>query len=332
MTQAKAWEGVAGFFPPNIRTILAKIPEEAQSRVLEVRLRVNQPVELVFDDSSAWLRPDGRLTPRVQSAYRLGPADLKAVMNSFTAGSFYALEETIAQGYIALPGGHRVGIAGFTLCEAGRVRLIRNISGLNFRIARSVRGIARPLLPFLWEKGRFLKTLLFSPPAAGKTTLLREIVRMVSDGVPELNIPGIRVGLADERSEIAGCFLGEPQLDVGSRTDVLDGCPKREGVYLLLRAMNPQLIATDEIGAGGDLQIIEDIINTGVSLLATAHAHNLREAMGRPGMKQILDTGMVERLVCLSNRMGVGTVESIKAGVAGPELLSGPFRPEADHD
>jgi stage III sporulation protein AA len=332
MNQVKIWEGTLGFFPPNIRTILAKIPEEAHSRVLEIRLRVNQPLELVFGDSSAWLRPDGGTTSRNMETFRLGQADLKAVMNSFTAGSFYALEETIAQGYIALPGGHRVGIAGFTLCEAGRVRLIRNISSLNFRIARSIRGIARPILPWLWEKGRFLKTLLLSPPAAGKTTLLREIVRMVSNGVPELSIPGIRVGVADERSEIAGCFLGEPQLDVGSRTDVLDGCPKREGVYLLLRAMNPQLIATDEIGAGGDLQIIEDIINTGVSFLATAHACNLQEAAGRPGLKKILDTGMVQRLVCLSNRMGVGTVESIKAGVDGPELLPGPFRPEADRD
>jgi stage III sporulation protein AA len=297
MSQAKVWEGTLGFFPPNIRAILSKIPEEAQNRVLEIRLRVNQPVELVLGDSSAWLRPDGVLTSHIRAAYGLGPADLKAVMNSFTAGSFYALEETIAQGYLALPGGHRVGIAGFTLCEAGRVRLIRNISSLNFRIARPIRGIARPLLPLLWEKGRFLKTLLLSPPAAGKTTLLREIVRMVSNGVPELSIPGIRVGVADERSEIAGCFLGEPQLDVGRRTDVLDGCPKREGVYLLLRAMNPQLIATDEIGAGGDLQIIEDIINTGVAFLATAHARNLKEAVGRPGLKKILDTGRVERLV-----------------------------------
>jgi stage III sporulation protein AA len=331
MADSKVWPQVLGFFPANIRNILSKIPAEIQNRVLEIRLRVNQPLELVYGNSSTWLGTDGGLTSDPAAVYRLSPADLKTVMNSFTAGSFYALEDSIVQGYLGLPGGHRVGIAGFTLCESGRVRLIRNISSLNFRVARQVRGIARPLLPLLWKEGRFLKTLLLSPPAAGKTTLLREIVREISNGVPEMNIPGNRVGLVDERSEIAGCFLGEPQLDVGSRTDILDGCPKQEGVYLLLRTMNPQLIATDEIGAGDDLKIIEDIINTGVGFIATAHARNLQEALSRPGLKKILEAGTVERLICLSNRMGVGTIESVTAGVTGFDLLSGPFRPEADH-
>lgn len=314
------WREVVRFFPLEIREILVRIPTEIHRDITEVRARIHQPLEILFLNRNSWVGRYGALEQDAKKAEKIGGQTLKKMVNALTTGSFYALEEEIAQGYLTLPGGHRVGFAGQVICQRGKIKLLRNISSLNLRIARSCQGIADPLLPYLWQEGRFLKTVIFSPPACGKTTLLREIVRVVSMGSPNLGIPGLRVGLVDERSEIAGCYQGVPQLDVGPRTDVLDGSPKTEGVYLLLRAMNPELIVTDEVGTEADFRMLEDIVNAGVSFMTTAHALNLREAENRPGLNRILTSKMVERLIFLSNRLGVGTVESVTDVTTGFEL------------
>lgn len=314
------WDEVLRFFPIELRQVLAGIPAQLQPRIIEIRLRINQPLEVNLGNESRFISAIGSVSEDSNSALIIGSNELKRVINSITTGSFYALDEELTQGYLTLPGGHRVGFSGKVIQNEGKIRLIRNISSLNFRIAKEIRGIARPVLPLLWKDGRFQKTMILSPPAGGKTTLLREIIREISCGVPDLNLPGLTVGLVDERSEIAGSYQGAAQFDVGPRTDVLDACPKREGVYLLLRAMNPQIIATDEIGQENDWAVLEDIINAGVGFITTAHARNITEAMFRPGLRRILETGAVDRLIILSNRLGVGTVESIKAGVSGPEL------------
>ena len=319
-SQSQKLNEVLRFFPPELRQILAKIPRDWQLKLIEIRMRINQPLELNFGGVDSFITAKGDLTNDDNGALVITADVIRKTLNAFTTGSYYALEEELNQGYLALPGGHRVGITGQVFYNGEAIRLIRNISSINFRIARSIRGIARPLLPFLWKEGRFLKTLIIGAPATGKTTLLREVIREISTGVPSLGIPGIHVGLVDERSEIAGSYQGIPQLDVGPRTDVLDGCSKRDGVYLLLRVMNPQLIVTDEVGREDDFRVLEDIINSGVSFLATAHARNLTEAILRPGLKRVLQEGAVERLVTISNRLGIGTVESIKSGVSGPEL------------
>lgn len=316
------WSEVLRFFPSELRQLLSKIPPNLQPKLIEIRIRVNQPLELNFGLSNSLITSKGDLTTDHKQAKYINEEELRKALNAFTTGSFYAVGDKLVQGYLALPGGHRVGVTGQVFYNGESIRIIRNISSVNFRIARSITGIARPILPFLWKESRFLKTLIIGSPATGKTTLLREVIREVSSGIPALGIPGIHVGLVDERSEIAGSYQGIPQLDVGPRTDVLDGCSKQDGVYLLLRAMNPHLIATDEVGREGDLRVVEDIINAGVSFIATAHARNLTEALLRPGLKKVLQAGVVERMVMVSNRLGIGTIESIKSGTNGPELLT----------
>lgn len=314
------WQSVLQFFPGELRAALAVIPEKISVRIIEMRFRVNQRLELNCGSEVFWLKENGEVTTQAEQGLIVTYGLLKKVIGSLTTSSFYALDEEIANGYLALPGGHRVGFCGRIVFHAGQVKFMRNISSLNFRIAKEIRGIAGPLLPLLWKDGRVLKTLILGPPACGKTSLLREIIREFSSGVMRLGIPSIHVGVVDERSEIAGSYQGIAQMDVGPRTDVLDGCPKTFGVYLLLRSMSPQLIATDEIGRYEDIAMIEDIINAGVSFIATAHARDITEAMRRPGIKKILDSGAVERLVVLSNRCGIGTVESVEpveSGAAG---------------
>lgn len=305
------WCAVLQFFPGELREVLTGIPECIFGRIIELRFRINQPLELNCGVERFWLKNNGKLVSQPEQGIMVGHDLLKKVISSITTGSFYALDEEIAKGYLALPGGHRVGFCGRIVINSGQIKFMRNISSLNFRIAREVRGIAKPLLPLLWRDGRVLKTLILAPPACGKTTLLREIIRELSSGVARLAIPSLHIGVVDERSEIAGSYQGVAQLDVGPHTDILDGCPKTIGVYLLLRSMNPQLIATDEIGRFEDVAMIEDIINAGVSFIATAHARDITEAGKRPGLKKLLNSGAVECLVVLSNRLGIGTVESV---------------------
>jgi stage III sporulation protein AA len=326
------WESIIRFFPSELRQVLARIPTSLHDKIIEIRLRMNQPLEINVNQFSTFVNGDGIPVSEPSSAVMIRLEMIQKFLHSITAGSWYALEEELVQGYLTLPGGHRVGFAGHALQENGKIRLIRNIGSVNFRIAKTFTGIARPILPLLWKDHRFLKTLIISPPAAGKTTLLREIIRQVSYGDPEIKLPALHVGLVDERSEIAGSFQGVPQLDVGPRTDLLDGAPKKEGIYLLLRAMNPDLIATDEIGTEEDAMAIGDVINAGVSFLVTAHARNITEAIVRPGLKRLLETGSVERLITLSNRLGSGTIESIKGSIHGPELLRESIAPGGSHD
>ena len=210
-----------------------------------------------------------------------------------------------------------MGLAGECLVDRGTLLRLKRVTSINIRIARQLRGLAVPL-PFLTRDGRPLRTMIISPPQAGKTTLLGDLIRSFSNG--EAVPAPVKVGLVDERGEVAGSFRGVPQLDVGMRTDVLTGCPKREGVFLLLRSMGPQLIATDEIGRPGDLDLIEEILNTGVGFITTAHAWDTKDLALRPSL-HLWSRGLVERVVVLSRRLGPGTLEGVWDGRTKEALM-----------
>jgi stage III sporulation protein AA len=156
--------------------------------------------------------------------------------------------------------------------------------------------------------------LIVSPPLAGKTTLLRDFVRQLSDGIPTLGFKGVNVGLVDERSEVAGTYLGYPQFDIGIRTDVLDGCPKAQGVMMLIRSMSPQVVATDEIGRPEDMEALQEALQAGVVVFTTIHGESYEEIKTRPFFKEVDSWRLFERIVILSRRLGVGTVEGIYEG------------------
>ncbi len=303
-------------FPTNIRCLVASLPGAIQGEIEEIRFRQGRPLALGLSSEEVFLTAEGKLIQSAGGAYWVTSKDMERLIQSISGSSLYALEEELRNGFITLPGGHRAGITGKAVLEGGRVRTLKYLSGCSIRVCREVTGAALGVLPYIIDKNccGIYHTLLVSPPRCGKTTMLRDIVRQISNGVPERGLVGQTVGLVDERSEIAGCYRGIPQLDVGMRTDVLDGCPKAEGMMMLLRSMSPRVIAADEIGRREDVDALEEVLNAGVKILITAHGSTITELAERPVLSRLLRHKMIERFVILGRSRGVGTVEEIIDG------------------
>jgi len=310
------WQEVMPALPASIRRIITGLPPGILEKLEEIRLRQNRPLILGLYDGDILPGINGKPAVEPRDWYLVTADDIQRVTQLISGCSLYAFGEELKNGFITLPGGHRVGLTGKAVLENGRVRTLKYISGLNIRISREVKGAASSLLPFIIDQrsGSVLNTLLFSPPRCGKTTMLRDIIRQLSNGIPELNLRGAVVGVVDERSELAGCWQGIPQREVGIRTDVLDGCRKAEGMFMLLRSMAPRVIATDEIGTDEDFAALEGVFNAGVKVLTTVHAASLAELNRRPALRNLLNMKVIERFVLLGRSKNVGTIEEIIDG------------------
>lgn len=302
--------------PLNIRQIMLIVPIDILDQLEEIRLREGRPLILSLGDGDMFLSSTGQLTPNVYEAYRVTTEDIAKTLHLISKSSIYALEEELKKGFITLKGGHRVGITGKIVMDNGQVKTMKYFSGFNIRIAREVVGVADKVLPYLINPVRdsFYHTLIISPPQCGKTTLLRDIIRQLSNGRPKTKFRGVNIGVVDERSEIAGCYHGIPQKDIGIRTDVLDSCPKAEGMIMLIRAMSPRIIATDEIGREEDINALGEALNAGITVLTTVHGRDLAEISKRPLMKNLLAQQIFERYIILGRSKGVGTLEDVIDG------------------
>ncbi|HHY60518.1 MAG TPA: stage III sporulation protein AA [Clostridia bacterium] len=304
------------YFPSPLKNWLAGLSQETLRQLEEIRLRVHRPIICQVGGRSAWLNDRGQLVAlRTGTPFLLCSELMQKVVALISQSSLYALETELSQGYLTLKGGHRVGFTGEAILHRGKITGMKHLSSLNFRIARQIPGAADGLVRTLIDEtgDRIYHTLIISPPRAGKTTILRDLVRQISDGIPGL-WSGANVGLVDERSEIAGSYQGIPQLDIGMRTDVLDGCPKAEGMLLLLRSMSPQVIAVDELGRKEDIDALLEMLNAGVSVIATVHGSSASELQQRPHLGSLIKDRVFERLVILSRRLGPGTIEKIYRG------------------
>lgn len=312
-TGARVREQINPFLPPVIKEIFSCCPPSLWEEAEEIRLRLERPLAVYGRRGTLFFDSRGAVC-KSEAAYHPNRRDLEQALQCVSSSSLYAFEEELRQGYLTLPGGHRIGLCGRAVLERGRVSTLKNITSLNYRLAREVPGAAHPYVTYFLHRleKRVCQTLIVSPPRGGKTTFLRDLARCLSDGLPELGQTGFQVALVDERSEIAGSFRGLPQLQVGRCTDVLDGCPKAEGMMMLLRSMAPQVIVTDEVGREEDGRAIEEVLHAGVSIVTTAHGNNLEELARRPGLARLLKMQVFERMVLLSRSNGVGTVELIQ--------------------
>ena len=294
-------EEVIRLFPERIRKILQQAYWNPQG-LQEIRLRAGKPLILWQDGQEYFVAEQGFLTRHREQACIVSQEDIRRTMETVGTYSLYAYEEELKQGFLTIQGGHRVGVAGKAIMEEQKVKGLSQISCINIRFAHQITGCADMVIPYVTEDGKLCHTLIISPPGCGKTTLLRDLVRQISDGWE--TFPGNTVGVVDERSEIAGCLHGIPQNDLGIRTDVLDGCPKVEGMMLLIRSMAPEILAVDEIGGREDFAAMEYAMRCGCHLLATVHAGSLEELFQKPGWDKCGQVKLFRNYVVISKENG----------------------------
>ena len=272
---------VLEYFPTQISYLISDKIDKAEE------IRIRQAQNIVIKTSSNIIEID----------YLISSNDILEIMQKICEYSIYSYQNQIAEGYITVKGGHRIGITGTCVVENGKVINIKYINSLNFRIARQVVGAANNIFPEIINGISIYNTLIVSPPGFGKTTILKDLIRKLSMSL-------FNVGVVDERSEIAAMFKGVPQNDLGKMVDVIENIPKSIGIKMLIRSMAPQIIIADEIGKKEDVEAINYAFCSGVKGIFTCHGANYNDFIKNPYMKEIINLNIIDKIIILSPQKG----------------------------
>ena len=272
------------------------------SKVTEIRIRSKSNILAIC--SKYEFKTGIEATPKI----------ILEILLNVSKKSIYAIQRDINNGFVVIRGGHRIGICGEVVYQDGKIKNIKNICSLNIRIARQIYGCADSVLPLIICNGVFQNTLIVSEPGCGKTTLLRDIIRQVSNGVETLGLSPQNVSLIDERGELASCFEGVPSLDVGKRTDIMSNVEKASGISMVIRSMAPDIVATDEIGSKEDIEAINTALLSGVKVLFTMHGKGIDSITKNENMKELIDKKAFSKIIILSSGKIPGIVEKVYDG------------------
>ena len=289
---------ILDYFPDNIKLELCKYINEDNYKTLEeIRIRVNRPIILKFNN---YLK---------KTDYIIKTEDILRIMEYITENSIYSYQKEICEGFITLKGGHRVGISGNVVMENENVININYIYSLNFRISKEIIGVADEISKYVYENGDIKNTLIISPPGAGKTTILRDLIRILSEYKT--------IGVVDERGEIAAMYKNIPQNNLGLRVDILNNVPKSIGMKMLIRSMAPEVICADEIGTEEDIEAIKYAVTSGVKGIFTAHGDSLEDMKCNPILKELIKENLIEKIIILdkNDRKNIKYINNINKNI-----------------
>lgn len=299
---------VAVLFPENLRKYFYWVIENYE-KTAEVRIRRNGPVQILCGGNIFYIDEQGNRKQDAGAGICLTADEFDELFRHICRHSVYAFEQELKNGYLTVEGGHRIGVVGRTVWEGDTLIGIKNFNALNIRIAHEIKGAGDGVLHFIFEEGVLKSTLIVSLPGCGKTTLLRDVIRKISNG-SKYCLP-LNVSLIDERSEIASSYLGIAQNDVGRHTDVLDSCPKAAGIMMVLRSMSPQVIAVDELGGEADYNALLQAFYLGCRIVATIHGVDYETLRKNVRMQELLQQGCFERIVFLQPGGRPGIIKEI---------------------
>lgn len=288
----KIYEEILSYFPDNLKEIKNLDNELVWDFAEEIRIRIGRPIDIKFLSDEIFIGDD------------ITNEDMIRIIENFSNNSIYSVQNEINSGYITIKGGHRIGISGTSIFQNNEIKNIKYISSLNIRIAREVKGCSNYILKKILKNNKFENTLIVSPPGCGKTTILRDMIRNLSNGFEEFR--GKNISLVDERSEIAAMYKGMPQNDIGIRTDVMSNLTKSVGIKMMIRSMGPEIIATDEVGGEKDFDSINDAIYSGVNLLLTVHGNDIEDVS-----EEFINNYMFKNIIILTKKDRPGKIKKI---------------------
>lgn len=308
-TLKKRFEDLLEYLPEKLKSPLISLDEEMKVSVEEIRLRAGRPLSVTVGGTQFFVKNDGAYMLPKEDCIAVLTDDIKETFFKLCHNSVYSHNEELCEGYILLKNGHRAGVCGRVTMRYGKIETIREISSINIRVAKEVPNFADELVKRYTGGG----VLICGGPSTGKTTLLRDFVRQLASGITG---KFLKVAVIDSRGEIAASLNGVPMIDIGSTADIITSCPKAQGIEMALRTLNPDVIVFDELGNSKEVEAVEQSFNSGVSVVATAHAGDIWDIFRRKPIELLLHSGAIEQVVLCQNKSGfsysIYSIEEIK--------------------